>query len=74
MGSVGQASRLLGPLLGCPLTYGYLSGGAIAPGQFSVSQMRSFFTKVEMPMLTNLSDSELLDWVEARMSGELLAN
>ncbi len=74
MGAVGQAMRLLSPLLGCPWTYGYLSGGAVAPGQFSVSQMHNIFTKMDVPMLPDLSDSELLDWVEGRLNEELLAN
>jgi 3-dehydroquinate dehydratase I len=40
MGKVGQATRLLSPLVGCPLTYGTLSGAALAPGQMTVQRLR----------------------------------
>ncbi len=74
MGTVGQAMRILSPLLGCPWTYGYLSGGAVAPGQFSVSQMHNIFTRMDVPMQPDLSDSEMFDWVEGRLNEALLAN
>lgn len=41
MGEIGKLSRLVAPLLGCPLTYGFLSGGAVAPGQWPVRELRS---------------------------------
>ncbi len=40
MGEIGKLSRVLAPLLGCPLTYGFLSGMAVAPGQWPVAELR----------------------------------
>jgi 3-dehydroquinate dehydratase I len=40
MGNIGKWTRVVSPLLGCPLTYGYLTGGAMAPGQWSVHELR----------------------------------
>lgn len=40
MGLEGQPTRLLAPLVGCPLTYGTLSGAALAPGQLPVKRLR----------------------------------
>jgi 3-dehydroquinate dehydratase I len=74
MGSLGQATRVLGPLLGCPMTYGYLSGTSIAPGQLSVYQMRKFLMDSETNMPKGRSNAEILDWAEARLAGESFAN
>jgi 3-dehydroquinate dehydratase type I len=43
LGAAGAATRLLGPLLGCPFTYGYLGNGPVAPGQWGVETMKAFF-------------------------------
>lgn len=40
MGLEGQPTRLLAPLVGCPLTYGTLSGAALVPGQLPVNRLR----------------------------------
>ncbi|GEM_PF-2388909 len=80
MGEVGRASRVLGPLLGCPLTYGYLTGGAVAPGQLSAEALRKFFQGIPAREsqawddLQKLGDSDLVDWAEARIAGDLLAD
>jgi 3-dehydroquinate dehydratase-1 len=42
MGPVGKHLRVIAPLYGSALTYGYIEGeGAVAPGQFSVKELRS---------------------------------
>ena len=43
MGNFGRMSRLLCLLLGSPYTYVSL-GKAVAPGQFSVDEVKSIFT------------------------------
>ena len=43
MGNFGRMSRLLCLLLGSPYTYVSL-GSAVAPGQFSVDEVKSIFT------------------------------
>jgi 3-dehydroquinate dehydratase I len=79
MGAVGRASRVLGPLLGCPLAYGYLTGGAVAPGQISARGLKAFFKGMSIPGTgwtadtKDMNDSELIEWAEARIAGELLA-
>lgn len=70
MGELGKASRVLGPWLGCALTYGYLSGGAVAPGQLSVRQLREFYAKSSADAPAELSVSRLLDWAQARLPGD----
>jgi 3-dehydroquinate dehydratase-1 len=86
MGRPGRVSRVLAPLLGCPLTYGYLSGRAVASGQLSVRQLREFYEglasnapgglAVAGPLAGGPSDPPLdllMDWAEARLPGEALA-
>jgi hypothetical protein len=78
MGRIGRASRVLAPLLGCPLTYGYLTGGAVAPGQLSVRELRAFFRSLgpgdaEAARNGGETGYGLLDWAEARIEGESLA-
>ncbi|HKP94452.1 MAG TPA: type I 3-dehydroquinate dehydratase [Fibrobacteria bacterium] len=81
MGRAGRASRVLAPLLGCPLTYGYLTGGAVAPGQLSASELGAFYRGLDDrdPRGPDRdggrgggdADSRLLDWAEARVSETL---
>jgi 3-dehydroquinate dehydratase len=70
MGETGRTTRVLGPLLGCPLTFGYLTGGAVAPGQLSVLQMRKFYADFAAETPGDLSDSEWMEWAAARLPGE----
>ena len=64
MGEEGRLTRLVSPLLGCPLTYGYLSGGPLAPGQLSAQEMRRFFQRARAEGLPpdSTSESAWLDW------------
>jgi len=46
-GSVGRHLRLIAPLYGSVLTYGYIEGEeSVAPGQFSVSELRLILDKI----------------------------
>lgn len=79
MGLEGRSSRVLGPVLGCPLAYGYLTGGAVAPGQISARGLNAFFRGMTAgtarpPETTDRNDSELIEWAEARITGESLAD
>jgi 3-dehydroquinate dehydratase-1 len=93
MGATGRVSRVLGPLLGCPLTYGYLTGGAVAPGQLSAGELRAFFDSLEVAGLDvaglvdvdgldagamaerrGARNMELVDWAEARIAGDTIAD
>ncbi len=47
MGDHGLPSRIFTPLLGSPITYGYIKT-ASAPGQLSVQEMKSIFRKLKM--------------------------
>jgi len=47
MGDQGLPSRIITPLLGSPITYGYIKT-ASAPGQLSVQEMMSMFRKLKM--------------------------
>ncbi len=47
MGDHGLPSRIFTPLLGSPITYGYIKT-ASAPGQLSVQEMMSMFRKLKM--------------------------
>jgi 3-dehydroquinate dehydratase-1 len=47
MGDGGLPSRIFTPLLGSPITYGYIKT-ASAPGQLSVQEMMSIFRKLKM--------------------------
>ena len=64
MGEEGRLTRLVCPLLGCPLTYGYLGDKPLAPGQLPASVMRPFFQHARTEGLPpeNTSESAWLDW------------
>ncbi len=65
MGEAGRSSRVLAPLLGCPFTYGYLTGGPVAPGQLSAAELSAFFAGAPFPPA---DDAEtLIDWAEGRL-------
>jgi 3-dehydroquinate dehydratase type I len=73
MGAAGRGSRVLSPLLGCPLTYGYLTGAAVAPGQLSVGEMKAFYRGLPDKDWASAPVGELVDWAETRLSGGELA-
>jgi len=74
MGAVGRAMRVLGPVLGCPLAYGYLAGPAVAPGQLSATEigrrLDRFSADLPGDLLSPGAEPRLLDWAEARLQGE----
>lgn len=72
MGGPGRCTRVLAPLLGCPFTYGYLSGGAVAPGQLSAAELRAFFAGAPFPPT---DDTEtLIEWADGRLQEAGLAS
>jgi 3-dehydroquinate dehydratase type I len=76
MGAPGRALRVLGPALGCPLTYGFLTGAAVAPGQLSAPdlgrRLDDFSVSLPGELLAPGAEPRLLDWAEARLQGVLL--
>lgn len=69
MGEAGQISRILGPLIDCPMTYASIKEGSVsAPGQLSVKTLHeryhykqlntstSLFGLIGSPVTTSLSD------------------
>jgi len=47
MGPIGRHLRVVAPLYGSVLTYGFIEGGEeVAPGQFSVKELRSMLEKL----------------------------
>lgn len=78
MGETGRATRVLGPVLGCPLTYGFLIGGSVAPGQLSAAALarllEAFSAELDPGAVARPgSEAQLLDWAEARIQGDSLA-
>lgn len=57
MGPRGKSSRVLGPLLGAPLTYGYAGDKESAPGQWPLKKLRE---ALDMFSKMDLSVDELL--------------
>jgi|WetSurMetagenome_2_1015567.scaffolds.fasta_scaffold00408_28 3-dehydroquinate dehydratase I len=47
MGAKGLPSRILTPIIGSPITYGYIHK-ASAPGQFSAAEMMAIFKKLKV--------------------------
>lgn len=74
MGAAGRAMRVLGPVLGCPLAYGFLTGSAVAPGQLSAAglgrRLDDFSASLPGDLLAPGAEPRLLDWAEARLQGE----
>ena len=64
MGAAGTVTRVTGPLLGCPYTYGYLGETAVAPGQLSAPRLRGLLSDASRPPVS-ASDTEWLDWADA---------
>jgi 3-dehydroquinate dehydratase type I len=73
MGEAGRTSRVLAPLLGCPFTYGFLTGSAVAPGQLSARAMKDFYRGLPERDWSERPLEELLDWAEGRLSGGAIA-
>ena len=49
MGPVGRHLRVIAPLYGSALTYGFIEGvEGVAPGQFSVKELRNIMNKIQM--------------------------
>lgn len=63
MGAGGAVTRVLGPLLGCPLTYGFLGEGAVAPGQLSVGVMTAFFERAATDVNRPVAEAPAEEWV-----------
>jgi len=54
MGPVGRHLRVIAPLYGSALTYGFIEGEEeVAPGQFSVNELRSIINKIQIPRLNS---------------------
>lgn len=64
MGEAGKLTRLVCPLLGCPMTYGYLGQKPLAPGQLPATAMRKFFQRARTEGLPpeGSTDDAWLDW------------
>lgn len=71
MGKPGRVTRVLSPLLGCPFTYGFLTGGAVAPGQLSAADLWAFFASAPFTPANDLET--LLRWAENRLQEDGLA-
>lgn len=69
MGEYGKISRILTPLWGCSLTYGYIGGEAVVPGQWEVNQLSQVYEKMERRYIS-YSPHELIKLIE---TGELTA-
>jgi 3-dehydroquinate dehydratase-1 len=46
MGPIGRHLRVITPLYGSVLTYGFIEGEAVAPGQLSVNELRSIMDRL----------------------------
>jgi 3-dehydroquinate dehydratase-1 len=70
MGETGRPTRMLSPLLGCPFTYGHLSGPAAAPGLIEASRLKSLLA---VPAPPDADPETLLSWAERRLQEAGLA-
>ncbi len=64
MGEAARATRLVSPLLGCPITYAFLEDGPVAPGQLSVEALRACFARTEGRPAHGAAEKEWMDWAE----------
>ena len=66
MGTAGTPSRLISPLMGAPLTYGYLSQEAQAPGQLSAQELSAYYHT--NPAISNPLEvwNHALEWLNQR--------
>jgi 3-dehydroquinate dehydratase type I len=64
MGDAGRTTRVLSPLLGCPVTYAFLEEGPVAPGQLSVGVLRACFARTDGRPELDSSGEEWIRWAE----------
>jgi 3-dehydroquinate dehydratase type I len=64
MGETGRTTRIVSPLLGCPITYAFLEGEPVAPGQLSVEVMRACFAYAEGRPGVNGTEEDWIRWAE----------
>jgi len=67
MGEAGRCTRVLSPLLGCPITYAFLGEGPVAPGQLSMDALRSVFASAGAGEIALRSEMEGMEWAERRL-------
>lgn len=63
MGAEAAVTRVLGPLLGCPFTYGFLGEGAVAPGQWPVADMKTFFARAAADPARPAREAPAQEWL-----------
>ncbi len=64
MGEAGSATRVISPLLGCPITYAFVEGTAVAPGQLSLKQLRALLTRSDHRPALNAAEEQWIGWAE----------
>jgi 3-dehydroquinate dehydratase-1 len=69
MGDAGRATRVAGPLLGCPLAYAFLETGSgpVAPGQLSADALRACFQAAPDRPDIDAAETAWMAWAEARL-------
>ena len=66
MGEAGRSTRVLGPLMGCPITYAFVEEGPVASGQLHLGTLQSLFQLAQKtPPLAQ--PSEWLDWADGHL-------
>lgn len=64
MGEAGQATRVVSPLLGCPITYAFLEDGPVAPGQLSLEVLQACFARTGDRPAQDAAEGDWIHWAE----------
>ena len=62
MGEMGRGTRVVSPLLGCPITYAFLEDGPVAPGQLALPVLRACLAQAEGRPALEAPDEQWMDW------------
>jgi len=63
MGTYGPWSRVLLPLLGCPITYGYVGDKPVVDGQLEVRELSDKIQKIEKSGLIEQGTDEIIRYI-----------
>ncbi|MBF0433334.1 MAG: type I 3-dehydroquinate dehydratase [Fibrobacteria bacterium] len=66
IGPYGVLSRIASPLVGAPLSYGYLGGEPTVPGQISVQKLKICLTEAYQNGLYRQSVAKIIDFIKEK--------
>jgi len=70
MGIWGKMSRIGSPLIGAPITYGFLGSSEVVSGQYSVKKLKNYIKLMERLIPKRISEKDLVSLLEEKINDE----